>query len=168
MKPELILCGPEHAELLHRLKRLAFLPLYRRYHDEGNPALESLEKLQKQLYSPHTDYYRILIKEQAVGGMRLDKSEPGTVRIAPVYVLPEYAGQGIGAQVLRQAELLYPAVPLWRLDTILQEELLCRFYEGLGYRRTSEKEHHVAPNMTIVFYEKEIMPRQAGSDTPQT
>ena len=52
-------------------------------------------------------------------------------------------------------EKLYPDAILWKLDTIAQEEYLCRLYEKLGYRKTGKTET-VQPGMDLVFYEKNM------------
>ena len=56
---------------------------------------------------------------------------------------------------MQVAEKCYPKAKVWELDTILQEESLCRLYERLGYQRTG-KTKRIKDGMDIVFFEKII------------
>ena len=62
---------------------------------------------------------------------------------------------GYATQAIRQMEKLYPNAALWQLDTIMQEEYLCRLYERIGYRKTGQVES-VREGMDLVFYEKHM------------
>lgn len=38
---------PEELPLVHHMQVESFMPLYEKYHDEGSPAIETLERIQK-------------------------------------------------------------------------------------------------------------------------
>lgn len=52
-----------------------------------------------------------------------------------------------------EMEKLYPQAKTWELDTILQEESLCRLYEKRGYFRTGEY-RRIQEGMDLVRYRK--------------
>lgn len=52
-----------------------------------------------------------------------------------------------------EMEILYPQAKTWELDTILQEESLCRLYEKRGHFRTGEY-HRIQEGMDLVRYRK--------------
>ena len=141
------------AGVLHALQVAAFTPLLERYGDvDTSPAREPLEKTLARLEDPATDYYVILQGEVPVGGVRVVSQEKGR-RISPIFLTPACQGKGTGRAAMLQLEALYPETERWTLETILQEERLCRFYESLGYRATGE-ETVLKEKMTLVHYEK--------------
>ncbi|MBQ2952373.1 MAG: GNAT family N-acetyltransferase [Clostridia bacterium] len=152
----LVRAGISDAETLHRMKHTAFWPLYQRYHDDAtSPALELLSKVKAQLEHPATDWYILRRGDSDVGGMRIvrERTEDGLpcCRISPLFVLPEYQGQGLAQAAITAAFSLYPEAAQWRLSTILQEHGNCRLYEKLCFRRTMT-EPTAYPGMDIVWY----------------
>lgn len=55
-------------------------------------------------------------------------------------------------ETIRKLEEIYGSEH-WELETILEEEKLCRFYEKLGYRKTS-KITPVNDRMNLIEYRK--------------
>lgn len=152
---------PNEAEYLHKMKYTAFLPLYDRYHDdETNPVKESIDKVIQQLNDCNTDYYFIALGTERLGAIRIvnDGNENGKniYRISPIFVLPEYQNKGIGYAVLRKVFDMYGRADLWRLSTIKEEKLNCHLYEKCGFVRVGN-EKKINKDMTIVFYEKEVL-----------
>lgn len=149
---------------IHRMQVDTFRPLLEKYKDyDTNPGAEPLERVVERMKQPFTDYYFILLEKTAtagvqpqhekIGAIRVVRIDENTCRISPMFVLPAHQNKGYAQQAILYAESLYPAASRWELDTILQEEKLCRLYEKLGYRRTGE-ERELQPGMTIAFYEK--------------
>lgn len=141
--------------LIHEIQVRSFAALLEKYQDrDTNPAAEPVERVIQRFEQEFTDYYLILADGDPVGVLRVcDFGQ--TCRISPICVLPEHQGRGYARQAMFLAESQYPNAKEWTLDTILQEEKLCRFYEKMGYRRTGERET-VKDGMELVFYLKRL------------
>lgn len=141
----------EDAGALLALQKQAFRALLEKYQDYGtNPAMEPLPSLRRKLLE--RDYYFILLNGREVGLIGVRQGED-SLHISPIGLLPECQGRGIGHAAMALLESLYPENRRWTLGTILQEPGLCRFYEGLGYRRTGGMSP-IQPGMDEIGYEK--------------
>ena len=140
---------------IHEIQVKAFGPLLEKYQDvETNPAAETLERIVQRFEQSFTDYFLICLDGQYIGALRV--CNYGDVcRLSPICILPEYQGNGYAQQAMRQAEALYPGAIKWTLETILQEDGLCRLYEKIGYVRTGEVKP-LKPDMDLVYYEKKL------------
>ena len=124
------------AEAIHQLQVASFLPLLRKYRDyETNPANEDVERVINRLKQPHTTYYFIMLDGVRIGAIRIIyDDEVRRARISPMFIIPEHQGKGYGQGAMALVEDVVDA-ECWELDTILQEEGNCYFYEKMGYRR---------------------------------
>lgn len=158
-KVDLIRAAIGDAELIHRMKYEAFLPIFEKYRDEEtSPVKESIEKVIRQLSSEGSDYYLIRSGSETVGAVRaaFDGLIDGkrTYRISPLFVLPSCQNRGLGFAAVQALFALYPDADVWRLSTIKQEARNCHLYEKCGFV-ISRPEEIVNERMTIVFYQKE-------------
>ena len=145
----------EECPLIHTIQVRSFIGLLQKYNDfDSSPAAESLDKIEQRFLQPYTDYYFILASDQIVGMLRVCNFGVNC-RLSPICILPEFRGKGYARQAIHVMETLYPAAILWQLDTIKQEEYLCRLYESVGYRKTGQTES-LKDGMDLVFYEKPI------------
>lgn len=144
------------AESIHRLQVESFLPLLRKYRDrETNPANEDVERIIDRLKQSYTTYYFIILDDVRIGAIRIIyNDETRWARISPMFIVPEHQGKGYGQDVMALVEGVVDA-ECWELETILQEEGNCYFYEKMGYRRTGIT-REINDRMTIVFYEKSL------------
>lgn len=142
------------AEQIWKMQVKSFSALLEKYQDfETNPASEPLQKIIERLLQPFTYYYWIMEEDTAVGAIRVVDQKDGTrKRISPIFILPQYRGNGYAKAAIQRAESIHGAEN-WSLDTILQEAGLCRLYEKLGYRDTGKREP-INERMTLIFYEK--------------
>lgn len=142
------------AETLWDMQKRSFAALLEKYGDTAtNPAAEPLSKTQTRLNYQSTFYYFICADGARVGAVRVTDRKDGTPkRISPLFVLPEFRKRGYATRAVEEIERIHGASG-WELDTILQEEATCRFYENLGYRQTGE-EKRINSALTLVFYEK--------------
>ena len=142
------------AEAIHGLQIASFLPLLRKYRDyDTNPANEDVERVIDRLKQPHTTYYFIILDGVQIGAIRIIyNDETRRARISPMFIVPEHQGKGYGQDTIGLVEDVVDA-ERWELDTILQEEGNCYFYEKMGYRRTGVT-RELNDRMTIVSYEK--------------
>lgn len=140
--------------LILQIQKAAFLPLYHRYKDEKNPIFMDHKGIRKRIEMQGSCYYLIEVEEQSVGFIRVIESK-SYIRISPIAIFPQYQGCGYGKSAMLAVEDLYPQVSHVFLDTIAQEEILCRFYEKLGYTRLSTF-LEIKAGMTLVDYQKVI------------
>ena len=155
MKIELLRAGVDDAKELHAMQVESFRELFEKYQDfDTSPANESVEKVEARLKQNFTYYYFICIGMQKAGAIRIvDKKENGkNKRISPIFILPEFQGQGIAQEAIRLCEEIHGNDD-WELDTILQEPKNCHLYEKMGYRQTGKTEV-INERLTLVFYEK--------------
>ena len=132
---------------------ICFKPLLEKYRDYyTNPANELIEDIYRRFDQVNTEYYLITVDNDIVGAVRVIVGD--ICRISPIFILPNHQGYGYAKETFELLENMFP-VNKWTLDTIEQEEGLCKLYESLGYKRTG-KFAHIQDNMTIVYYEKEI------------
>ncbi|MCR5277814.1 MAG: GNAT family N-acetyltransferase [Lachnospiraceae bacterium] len=174
IKENFNLPGPRKTELMNRIKletvredeidqlyymqKASFIPLYEKYHDEGSPAIESIDRVKRRFAVENRKYYFIVKDGARVGVINIGHNDPNEHEVAfisPLFILPEFQNQGIGYVAIQKAFQLLPDVKVWKLDTILQEPANCHLYEKCGFVRVGE-EHVVNENMTLVDYERRI------------
>lgn len=155
MEIKLLRANIEDAKELHRMQIKSFKELLDKYQDfDINPGNESLDKIEMRLKQHFTYFYFICMDSQKVGAIRIvDKKEIGKKkRISPLFILPEFRGQGIAQKAIQLCEELHGKEE-WCLETILQEQKNCYLYEKLGYQKTGKTEI-VNEKLILVFYEK--------------
>ena len=143
------------AKELHTMQIEAFRELLEKYQDfDTSPGNESVEKVEVRLKQEFTYFYFICVGSQKAGAIRIvDKKKPGeNKRISPIFVLPEFQGEGIAQKATQLCEEIHGSKN-WELDTILQEPRNCHLYEKMGYRQTGKTEV-VNERLTLVFYAK--------------
>lgn len=152
----LVMSSLEDAPMIHDMQLRSFQPLLQKYEDdETSPANESLTRIEERIQQSVTDYYLIKVDDLAIGAIRIVKKENKTYRVSPVFIVPEFQGQGVAQKVFSRIEVIYSDAEKWELDTILQEKENCYLYEKLGYQRTG-KFTQINSKMTIVDYVKRI------------
>jgi len=133
----------------------AFMPLLEKYKDfNTNPANEAIDKVIKRINNPHGGFYKILVNNTLVGAICIFWKE-GTTQfwISPMFISPDYQGQGIAQKVMGLAEEIFPQATTWELATILEEERNCYLYEKMGYIKTGFMKI-LNDITTLVFYKK--------------
>ncbi|MBN2794679.1 MAG: GNAT family N-acetyltransferase [Clostridia bacterium] len=143
------------AHLVLDLQKKAFEKLLEKYQDEEtNPGAECLDKILNRMRQAGTQYYFIFKHEIIIGAARVH-TENNQHRLSPIFILPEYQGQGYGQAAMYLLESLYP-YEHWVLSTIMEEEKLVQFYEKVGYTYTHAKP--LNEKMTAGYFEKKINP----------
>lgn len=144
----------DNCEEIYSMQVKSFQSLFAKYNDiNTNPAAESIERIIQRMNQDFTDYYLIQIEDKNISAIRIVRLEEDMCRISPMFILPEYQGNGYAQQTIKGIELLYPQARGWQLDTIKEEDKLCHLYEKMGYRAIG-KEKIIQKNMTIVYYVK--------------
>lgn len=155
MEVKLLRADVDDANELHAMQTRSFRELLEKYQDFAtSPANESVEKVEARLKQEFTYFYFICVGTQKAGAIRVvDKKETEkNKRISPIFILPEFQGQGIAQEAIRLCEEMH-GKENWELDTILQEPKNCYLYEKMGYRQTGRTEV-INGRLTLVFYEK--------------
>lgn len=153
MKIELLRATADDADEIHAMQLKAFKELLEKYQDlDTNPGNEPIEGVRKRLEQDYTYYYFICVEGQKAGAVRIVDKAGKRKRISPIFILPEYWGQGIAQRAIRLCEELHGS-DNWELETILQEPKNCHLYEKMGYRRTGRTEA-VNGRLTLVYYIK--------------
>ncbi len=153
---ELTLATKRDAEVIHNLKREAFMPLYEKYHDdETNPAMEHLEETKRVLRQEYNQYWIIKYREENIGAIRICSEERGIYTVGPLFVVPEFQGKGIGTKAMELLFEIYEDAHLWKLELIVQEKAQRHLYGKLGFERAGY-EFPINELMTVRGYEKRV------------
>lgn len=143
------------ARQIQKMQVEAFMPLYEIYRDDGSPALEALPVVCAKMEQEGSAYYLIQYDGRSVGAVRVIGLGEARCRIAPLFILPQYQNKGVAQMAMTLVEEMYTDIKVWELDTILQEQGNCYFYEKLGYKRTGWSKT-INERMTLIGYEKRI------------
>lgn len=153
MKTELLRAKAADVDEIHAMQLRAFQELLKKYQDfDTNPGCEPVDGVRKRLEQDYTYYYFICVDGQKVGAVRIVDKAGRRKRISPIFILPEYWGQGIAQRAIQLCEEIHGADD-WELETILQEPKNCHLYEKMGYRRTGRTEA-VNDKLTLAYYAK--------------
>lgn len=152
------------AETLCALQKAAFLPIYERYHDGGNPCLRGIEDITGRLHSPYFRYFTILEGNEIVGGIFYkcmgrtpfsDGLEQGEYYLQRLYIQPERQGRGIARTAILLCEKEFPDAKRFTVDFPKELEKNRRCYTRAGFRDTG-KELEAEPGLVLASYEKTI------------
>lgn len=100
-----------------------------------------------------SDIYVIEADGKIIGDISVHQPSPeGCYWIGCVEILPEYQNYGIGSKALQEIFHKYPDAKKWQLDTPVQRERNCHFYEKLGFYGIEDKVH--SDLLTLRVYEK--------------
>ena len=156
---------PDEAPVLAEIQRTAFLPLYARYRDPGNPCLRGPEDISARLPLDSYRYFTITDDDAIVGGIlykcsgRTVFSEipPGTYYLARLYIRPDRQGQGIGRQAILLCEKEFPDARRFLVDFPADLEKNRRCYEAAGFRDTGVRTE-TDPGVILAMMEKQLPP----------
>lgn len=135
------------AKELAQIQKDAFLPLYEKYHDEGNPYLRDEEDVLKRL-NKYNRYFTILYGDVIVGGIFyrcIGKRNPSAVLqdgeyyLGRVYIHPQYQNKGIAREAILLCEKEFPDAKAFYVDFPEDMEKNKRCYEHAGYYDTGER-----------------------------
>ena len=137
---------PEEAEELAQIQKAAFLPLYEKFHDEGNPYHRGAEDILKRL-NKNNRYFTILLNEKIVGGIfyRCIGTRPpcidigvGEYYLCRIYIHPDYQSMGIASKVILLCEKEFADAKEYHIDfpAIMAKNRRC--YEKAGFEDTGK------------------------------
>ena len=132
------------AEELAQIQKAAFLPLYEKFHDEGNPCLRGAEDILKRL-NKNNRYFTILVDGKIIGGVfyRCVGTRPPYINIGEgeyylcrIYIHPEYQSKGIASKVILLCENEFADAKVYHIDfpSVMAKNRRC--YEKAGFEDT--------------------------------
>ena len=153
----------EDVKELSNIQKSAFLPIFLRYHDTGNPCLYGTEDITKRLESRDIRYYCILENGKLVGGMfyKCSGSTPfgelghGEYHLGRIYIDPDRQNRGIARRAIMLGEREFPDAVRFTLEA--PEELRSsRFcYSNAGFDDTGER-LEISPGLVLAAFEKRM------------
>lgn len=155
--------GREDVDSLSGIQKSAFLPIFIRYHDLGNPCLSGTEDITERLDSSEFRYYCILENEKIVGGMFYKCSgktpfgelKRGEYHLGRIYIDPERQDRGIARRAIMLGEREFPDATRFTLEAPeeLRRNRFC--YSNAGFNDTGERFER-SPGLVIAAFEKII------------
>ncbi|MGE6343667.1 GNAT family N-acetyltransferase [Bacillus mycoides] len=144
------------AEIIFQMQVESFSSLLEKYKDyETSPANERIEKTISRINNLDGGFYKIFVNTNLVGAICISRKEGASkFWISPMFIIPNYQGNGIAQKVLILIEEMFPEITTWELATILEEERNCFLYEKMGYIRTEFK-NKLNDKATLIYYKKE-------------
>lgn len=152
------------AEELSKIQKAAFLPLYEKYHDEGNPCLRGVEDIANRLNSDIFRYFTIFLDGEIVGGILykcmgrtpfIERLAEGQYYLQRVYIKPEHQCKRIAQTAILLCEKEFANAKSFIVD--FPEDLIKnrRCYEKAGFVDTG-KRLEAEPNLVLACFEKVI------------
>ena len=150
-------------EALTAIQREAFLPLYERYHDAGNPCLRGEKDVRGRLGSPYFRYFTILEDGEIVGGVLYKcsgRSTPfvpllgaGEYYLQRVYVRPDRQSRGIAAEAIGLCEREFADAVRFIVDFPQDLDKNRRCYEKVGFTDTGRR-LEAEPGLVLACFAK--------------
>lgn len=149
------------ADILSSLQKEAFLPLWERYNDLGNPYLRGPEDIAWRLNSPHFRLFCILDDNVIVGGILY--LYPGNSPITAsreyylqrVFIKPERQNHGIAKKAILLCEKELNDATLFTVDFPADLEKNRRCYIGTGFK-DSGRRIETESGVVLARYEKRV------------
>ena len=154
----------QEVQVLCEIQKQAFLPLYEKYHDEGNPCLRGVEDVANRLNSPFFRYFTIYEDEEIVGGVLykckgkcpfFDSLKEGEYYLQRVYIKPDRQCKKIAQTAILLCEKEFPDAKSFYVD--FPEDLIKnrKCYEKAGFRDTG-KRLEAEPGLVLACFEKHL------------
>lgn len=118
----------------------------------GPPGYDSPDWQRKMMRSGR--FFKVLEQDRLVGGFVLFRLEDGSVEFGRAFIEPECQDRGIGAELLRFAESVFPEAERFVLDTPAWNLRNQHLYEKAGYLKTGEID--TGEGFILFQYEKRI------------
>jgi GNAT superfamily N-acetyltransferase len=135
-QPAVVTLGHEDAGEVLTLQRAAYIT-EAAAHDDFNlpPLTQTLAELHAELSAPEVTALGIRGHGRLIAAVRLRRSGP-VIELGRLTVAPGHQGEGIGTQLLRYAETVFPDAQEMRLFTGERSTANIRLYTRHGYRET--------------------------------
>jgi ribosomal protein S18 acetylase RimI-like enzyme len=150
MQIKITLASSEDAVAIHELQVLAYQAPARRYNDFTIPPLrQTIEELTAEF--ARKIFLRAQLEDRIIGSVR-GTQEGDSCHIDRLMVHPDYQGQGLGTELMKEIESQFTFVQRFELFTGHKSTSNIRLYERLGY--VTFNSEAVNENLSFVFMEK--------------
>ncbi len=147
----------EDASVLTNISIITFDDDSKRFFNKergGPPGYDSIDEQARRI--KHHIYYKICDNDNIIGGIVLTKLEESHMELTQIFLSPHYQNHGIGQDIMRMLEEMYPNINKWSLDTPSVCVRNHHFYEKIGYKKANEIMLDSNTNLKLYFYEKHI------------
>lgn len=149
---------------LCQIQKDAFLPLYEKYHDEGNPYLRGIEDITNRLNSEYFRYFTIFVDEEIVGGVLykckgrtpfIENLQEKQYYLQRIYIKPEQQCKRIAQTAILLCEREFPDANCYFVD--FPEDLIKnkRCYEKAGFIDTGRR-LQVQPGLVLACFQETL------------
>lgn len=151
-------------QMLSDIQKAAFMPLFEKYRDEGNPALRGKEDIERRIGSEYFACFTIFEEDEVVGGLwyKLKGTTPsgealgdGRYYLQRVFIRPERQSKGIARQAILKAEKELADANTFLVDFPGDLIKNRRCYENAGFTDTGRR-MRIQENLVLSIYEKKI------------
>lgn len=155
----------EDVTTLWEIEKSAFLPLYERYHDRGNPALRDETDISRRLESEYFSCFTILSDGEIVGGLwykvkgacaEEDVLGDEKYYLQRVFIRPDMQSKGIAQRAILESETYFPDAKVFFVDFPEDLQKNRRCYEKAGYTDTGNRVK-IQEGLVLACFEKRIM-----------
>ncbi len=150
---------------LYEIQKAAFMPIYEKYHDAGNPCLRGVEDISCRLDNYTFKYFTILVDGEIVGGVLyrckgrtpfIEKLNDGEYYLTRIYIKPDCQCRGIGKQAILLCEKEFCNATKFYVDFPKDLVKNRKCYENAGFYSMG-KELEAEQGLMLVAYEKKIV-----------
>lgn len=148
---------PDDAEEILALIRRAFAPAAEMYDAPDLPPLTETLEEHVARYRTHAVLKATDASGRIVGTVQGNLREDGTCYVARLAVEPAEQGHGVGRELARALERLFPTARRFELFTGHRNEASLGLYASLGYREVRREREN--ERLTLVWLEKDVSDR---------
>lgn len=154
----------EDVTTLWEIEKSAFLPLYERYHDRGNPALRDETDISRRLGSEYFSCFTIFMEDKIVGGLWYkvkgacvgeETLGNGKYYLQRVFIAPDMQSKGIAQKAILESEAYFEDAKTFFVDFPEDLQKNRRCYEKAGYRDTGMRVE-VQKGLVLACFEKKV------------
>jgi hypothetical protein len=156
---------PDDADRLAEIQREAFLPIYEKYQDAGNPHLRGKEDiLPKLLLKKRFLYFTILLDDEIVGGVLYRRIGnglffrelgDGEYYLQRIYIASGAQRGGVAKEAITQCEKMLTDATYFCVDFPIGEESNRKLLCAVGFKDAG-KRLEAEPGLMLAFYEKHL------------
>lgn len=152
----------EDVKTLWSIQKAAFLPLYEKYGDKGNPALRDETDIERRIGSEFFCAFTVLFGSEIVGGLwykvkgscnGCDALGDGKYYLQRVFIRPDMQSRGIAQRAIMKTESFFSDAAAFYVDFPEDIQKNRRCYEKAGYMDTG-KRVKVTEGLVLACFEK--------------
>lgn len=149
---------------LWETQKAAFLPLYEKYKDAGNPALRDETDISRRIGNEYFSCFTILFEDRIVGGLWYkikgaciaeEELGDGKYYLQRVFIDPAFQSRGIAQRAILLSEAFFEDAKTLFVDFPEDLGKNRRCYEKAGYRDTGMRVT-VQEGLVLACFEKRI------------